>query len=252
MSTLRSSLFSFYNRAQTILAPGLQNAQFVYRDMLEASITPSVKWLDIGCGRRLFPTWMPRTHEAQDGIKETVHGIFGIDPDLASLRENQFVRFRTVADSGALPFASNSFNLLTANMVIEHVANPEALLTEAHRVLRPNGIILFHTPNLLSYATLLAHLVPENVKVGLIAYLEGRKAEDVFPTLYRMNTPRRIQILAKAAGFDVIDLKCVESSAQAVMLGPLVAFELLWIRLLRWSPLRSFRSNLIVRLRKHA
>jgi SAM-dependent methyltransferase len=252
MAGLRSNLFSFYNRVQAILAPGLRNAQFVYKDTLEASLSAETTWLDIGCGRRLFPPWMPHSLESQEKIRQTVHAIYGLDPDLASLHDNCFVRCRVAGDSGSLPFASNSFDLLTANMVVEHVANPQGLLSEAFRVLRPNGIFLFHTPNLLSYATLLAHMIPDGIKVGLVGYLEGRKQEDVFPALYRMNTPNRVEKLATTAGFEVLELMRVESSAQAVMLGPLVIFELLWIRLLRRPLLRNLRSNLIVTLRKKA
>ena len=98
----------------------------------------------------------------------------------------------------------------------------------------------------------MARVVPESLKVRLIAYLESRKAEDVFPTLYRMNTPGKIRDLSRSASLELAELLRVESSAQSVMLGPLVIFELLWIRLLRFSSFRDLRSNFIVVLRKAA
>jgi ubiquinone/menaquinone biosynthesis C-methylase UbiE len=250
MGSLRSNLFRFYYKAQAILVPGLQNAQFAYRAALENKLSAHVKWLDIGCGRRLFPPWMPNAEEAEAQIGKTVGTIFGIDPDLASLADNRFVTFRVAGNSCLLPFANNTFDLLSANMVVEHVAQPEDLLSEAYRVLKPGGTFLFHTPNFQSYATLLAHLIPDAIKVGLIGYIEGRKQEDVFPTLYRMNTPGRIKTLATAAGFNLVDVRSVESSAQGVMLGPLVILELLWIRMLRLPMLQALRSNLMVALRK--
>jgi hypothetical protein len=93
-------------------------------------------------------------------------------------------------------------------------------------------------------------MVPETLKVHLIGFLENRKAEDVFPTLYRMNAPERILELSRDTGLNVLELNRVESSAQSTMLGPVVLFELIWIRLLRFSVLRNLRSNLIVVLRK--
>jgi len=126
------------------------------------------------------------------------------------------------------------------------------LLSEVRRILKPNGIFLFHTPNALSYATLMARMVPEALKVWLIGFLESRKAEDVFPTFYRMNVPWRILDLSQIAGLNVVELHRVESSAQSIMLGPVVLFELLWIRLLRFSFLRNLRSNLVVVLQKSA
>jgi ubiquinone/menaquinone biosynthesis C-methylase UbiE len=250
MGNLRTNLFRFYNWAQSLLVPGLRNAQFAYRETLEAKLLPETRWLDIGCGRRLFPPWMPQSERTQVAMTGKVKATFGLDPDLASLMDNRFVQYRVQGDSSALPFAEDSFDLLTANMVVEHVSDPVALLSEAFRVLKPKGVFLFHTPNLLSYATLTARMVPEAFKVRLIRYLEGRKGEDVFPTFYRMNTPAQVEKLAVAAGFAVVELKRTESSAQAVMLGLLVILELLWIRMLRLRILRNLRSNLIVILQK--
>lgn len=252
MRNLRANLFRFYNWAQALLVPGLRNAQFAYRETLEAKLLPETRWLDIGCGRRLFPPWMPQSEQVQLAMTRKVQATFGLDPDFASLKDNHFVQYRVHGDSSTLPFADDSFDLLTANMVIEHVADPVALLSEAFRVLRPTGFFLFHTPNMRSYATLTARMVPETLKVGLIRYLEGRKGEDVFPTLYRMNTPKQVEKLASAAGFTVAEVKPTESSAQAVMLGPLVILELLWIRMLRHRSLSNLRSNLIVILQRPA
>jgi SAM-dependent methyltransferase len=252
MGNLRETLFKFYYRVESLLTPGLRNAQFLYRETLEARLAPGTCWLDIGCGRRLFPDWMPRGEEAQIALKSRLKTAFGIDPDFSSLKDNPFVQNRVAGDCGSLPFADSSFDFLTANMVVEHVANPHALLLEARRVLKPNGIFLFHTPNSLSYATAFARLVPQGLKARLIAFFEGRKEEDVFPTHYRMNTPARVRDLSASAGFRIVDLMRVESSAQAVMLGPLVIIELLWIRLLRFPALRDYRSNLVVVLQKQA
>jgi SAM-dependent methyltransferase len=250
MANLRKTFFRFYERTAAVVAPGLGNAQSAYFELLKARLSSQTLWLDIGCGRRLFPEWMPGAQEEEAAIKARLPATFGIDPDLASLRDNLFVQHRFVGDCCSLPFADSSFDLLTANMVVEHVAQPRALLSEARRVLKPNGVFLFHTPNALSYATLLARLVPEKLKARLIAFLENRKAEDVFPTLYRMNAPGRILELSREAGLSVSELNRIESSAQSVMLGPVVLIELLWIRLLRLSVLRNLRSNLIVVLRK--
>ena len=250
MKNLRSLFFRFYNWAQPLLVPGLRNAQFAYRDTLSSLLSPSVRWLDIGCGRRLFPEWMPGSNELQTSMLNQVRCAFGLDPDLPSLRDNRFLRSRVQGDSNKLPFASNSFDLVTANMVVEHVADPGALLSEAHRALAPGGLFLFHTPNFCSYATILAWLVPDAIKVGLVGFFEGRKEQDVFPTLYRMNTVSTVKRFATQNGFLVHNLQHAESSAQAVMLGPLVVFELLWILILRIPFLSSLRSNLIVVLRK--
>jgi ubiquinone/menaquinone biosynthesis C-methylase UbiE len=249
--SLRARSFRFYDRVQPFIAPGLRNAQFTYKEVLERHVKLADRWLDIGCGRRLFPEWMPHADEHQSNVIRSARSAFGIDPDFASLADNRTVSMRVAGDCSCLPFADASFDLLTANMVVEHVADPSALLQEARRTLKPGGLLLFHTPNLHSYATFASTLVPESWKKKLIGFLEGRKEEDVFPALYRMNVPSHIRAFAEKNGFSITQLCMEESSAQAVMLGPLVILELIWIRVLRFSIFRGWRSNIIAVLQKN-
>jgi SAM-dependent methyltransferase len=51
----------------------------------------------------------------------------------------------------ALPFADESFDLVTLNQVVEHVQDVPRVLGEALRVLRPGGVLLVATPNYLSF-----------------------------------------------------------------------------------------------------
>jgi 2-polyprenyl-3-methyl-5-hydroxy-6-metoxy-1,4-benzoquinol methylase len=77
--------------------------------------------------------------------------VVGIDNDAsaveqasAELPEN--VEFR-VSDVATLPFADASFDVVTCMEVIEHVEDPERVLGELHRVLKPDGLLLLSTPN---------------------------------------------------------------------------------------------------------
>src|SRR6185437_5374855 len=128
--------------------------------------------------------------------------------------------------------------------------DPSALLREVRRVLKPSGILLFHTPNFASYGTLLAAMIPNGLKLRMARLLQGREEKDVFPTYYRINTVGRIASLAAEACFEVKEIRLVESSAQTVMLGPIVALELLLIRILRLAPFRRFQTNIIATLQK--
>jgi SAM-dependent methyltransferase len=49
----------------------------------------------------------------------------------------------------SLPFESESFDLVHAQSVMEHVRDPAAVFAESHRVLRPGGGLYFHTSNAL-------------------------------------------------------------------------------------------------------
>lgn len=53
-------------------------------------------------------------------------------------------------DRDKLPFADGEFTLVTCVETIEHLENYRALLREAFRVLRPGGIFVVSTPNILN------------------------------------------------------------------------------------------------------
>jgi 2-polyprenyl-3-methyl-5-hydroxy-6-metoxy-1,4-benzoquinol methylase len=50
-----------------------------------------------------------------------------------------------------LPFEDQSFDLIFAGEVIEHLVDTDAFLQELHRCLRPGGSVLITTPNLASF-----------------------------------------------------------------------------------------------------
>lgn len=51
-----------------------------------------------------------------------------------------------------LPFESSTFDVVVSNQVVEHLPSPEQFFAEAHRVLKPDGLLMFATPNLDSLA----------------------------------------------------------------------------------------------------
>ena len=50
-----------------------------------------------------------------------------------------------------LDFENNSFDLIILGEVIEHLYDPDIILQECSRILKPNGVLLITTPNLLSW-----------------------------------------------------------------------------------------------------
>lgn len=248
--TLRSRLYRLSSRFQRLIAPGLKNSQYAYSQILSGAVNENIDWLDLGCGHQLLPEWMPDWRAKQAGIVRAARSVTGIDMDEQAIRGHKDISNRVVGDIQRLPFRDASFDLVTANVVVEHVAHPDLLLEEVRRVLRPGGAFLFHTPNFLGYASLLAACIPQIVKNKLAAWLQGRKEEDVYPTFYRINTQAKIKSYAERAHFAVADLQLVESSAQTYMIPPLVVFEFLLIRLLRRPRLKGFRTNVIAVLKK--
>jgi len=50
-----------------------------------------------------------------------------------------------------MPFPDRTFDVIVSNQVLEHVENPEAVIREAYRVLKPGGYIFLTYENYLSF-----------------------------------------------------------------------------------------------------
>jgi SAM-dependent methyltransferase len=68
-----------------------------------------------------------------------------------------------VADGEALPFPESSFDLVYAHGVVQYTTNPQRLVDECRRVLKPGGEAVFQVYNRISWLNALSKLM----KVGL-------------------------------------------------------------------------------------
>lgn len=245
--SLRKNLFKFYWSVQRVIVPDLRVSQDLYEEVLKHNVKPDAAWLDLGCGRHILPEWRAEQEKALVG---SCRMAVGLDYDLHSLIDHESLSLKVRGTIADLPFQDEHFDLVTANMVVEHLDAPEKQFEEVRRVLKPGGCFIFHTPNALGYATIGNRMVPERFKARLIYALDGRKEDDVFETHYKANTKKRITELAAASGFEVVELKMVVTDAVFAVVPPLAIPELVWIRLLMTRPLRAVRTNIIAILRK--
>jgi ubiquinone/menaquinone biosynthesis C-methylase UbiE len=245
--SIRGAFDAFYKKVQPVIAPGVQYSQAHYEQALHAHVGQGKDWMDLGCGHTLLPPWRA---EQERQLVARARRLTGLDYDFAALRQNRVIHHRVRGDVSKLPFTDNAFDLVTANMVFEHLQEPQRQMAEIFRVLKPGGTLIFHTPNKYGYGVLTAKLVPEPLKKVLTSILQGRKAEDVYPTYYRVNSASTIGELAARTGFRVKEIDLIMSSATLVMIPPLVILELLWMRLLMTDSLRSLRTNIIAVLQK--
>jgi SAM-dependent methyltransferase len=217
-----------------------------YARALGEIVPEAARWLDLGAGKVLHGGWLGPTPETLAGRSAM---LVGCDVVVDHLRLNRLLHAAAGALAERLPFRDATFDLVTANMVVEHLPDPLAVLTEVRRVLKPGGGFLFVTPNRTHPLIFMASVfLKPRVRKRLAAVLEGREEEDVFLTHYRCNTSGSIRAHAHAAGFEVRDL--VQFSSGPMLRRPLavVWLECMLIRAFEWRALRSLRSNIICHL----
>jgi SAM-dependent methyltransferase len=107
-----------------------------------------------------------------------------------------------------LPFENESFDLIVSDYVFEHVEDAGHVARELQRVLKKDGWFVVRTPNRNGYLRLAASLIPNSLHVAALRYIQPhRKAEDTFPTHYKLNSLREMR-----RHFDQCDVVCLTDS----------------------------------------
>jgi SAM-dependent methyltransferase len=125
--------------------PDLMNEHRARYRFAEALVS-SKAVLDAGCGVGYGSAQLAQTAALVVGLD------FAHEALLAGERQYAHPRVHfTQGDCGCLPFPDRSFEVVVAFEVIEHLKNWRDLLTEAGRVLAPDGQFIVSTPNRLYY-----------------------------------------------------------------------------------------------------
>jgi 2-polyprenyl-3-methyl-5-hydroxy-6-metoxy-1,4-benzoquinol methylase len=104
-----------------------------YEIIVAKFVDANTEWLDVGCGRNLFPDNESLAYLLADRCQLMV----GVDPD-DTLEENPYVHERvksTLQDY----YPDRTFNLITLRMVAEHITVPQTAVRALARLTRPGG-----------------------------------------------------------------------------------------------------------------
>ena len=139
--------------------------------------------LDIGCGNGVI---------ARE-ISLVSKSMVGLDPEPWDQWNNHKGQseslFFIVQSAESLPFATDTFDFIICNQVYEHVNDPEKMMSEIYRVLKPGGYCYFAGPNLLSpyepHVKLpFVHWLPRPIGTKVSAFFNRNRPLDAFPRSY--------------------------------------------------------------------
>ncbi len=172
--------------------------------------------LDIGCGTSQFAARvLPRFSNAE---------VVGLDLSRSMLRASQARFFRghdrmrlVQGDSQKLPFADDTFDLVTCSHSFHHYPNQLQVVSEMHRVLRPEGRLMIIDGDRDRWWGRLIFDVIVVLMEGRVKHLTGRAMEGLYreagfmdivqfrrrgflPFLLTVGTAvKQVQVLRKAA-----------------------------------------------------
>ena len=98
--------------------------------------------LDVGCGGGFLSNELARQGYSVTGVDVSPESL-----KVAAAHDVTGTVKYEMADAFKLPYSDASFDALTAMDFLEHIENPEQVISEFSRVLKPGGLFFFHTFN---------------------------------------------------------------------------------------------------------
>lgn len=168
-------------------------------DYYEATVAklvfPRCDWLDVGCGRNVFPG----NERLGRRLAQRCGCLVGADPD-ETIAENTQVHEKVRASVESLRL-DRQFDLITLRMVAEHIERPDLAVASLARLAKPGGLVVVLTVNRWSPVALAASIVPHALHHPIKSALWKTEEKDTFPVSYRMNTRKQLARCFVAAGF---------------------------------------------------
>jgi SAM-dependent methyltransferase len=199
-----ATLRGFYEKPEVPASSGQDRARrhaLMLREVLRGAGSPA-SIVDVGCGDGAATMLTARANPG--------HRIVGVDWSADALRHARargLTLIRAEAEPTGLPIASGRADVVLMSELIEHLLDPDSVLEEVRRVLKPGGTLLLSTPNLAAWynrGLLALGIQPLFTEVSLRGVF-GRPGTQVAGHL-RLFTARALVGLLTARGFGSIRL----------------------------------------------
>ena len=168
-----------------------------------------INFLDVGCGNGKFISYL---HKKYPYLK-----FWGIDysKDEIEKASRTSFNFKRVNLEKGTPFPDEHFDIIYAAEIIEHMYNPDFLLSEINRILKKDGFLILSTPNLCSVYNRILMLfgiqplfIETSVKSNLIGAGMLKKFKTNLPVGHiRIFNKTAIEDILKDNGFNILKIR---------------------------------------------
>lgn len=204
----------------------------------------SKRVLDVGCGAGFLSNDLARAGHVVTGLDASRSSLDVAEkfaPNYTANEKKTGSANYILGDAYFLPFEENTFDVVCAMDFLEHVEDPARVIAEASRVLKPGGLLFFHTfsRNWLSWVVI----------IKLLEWFVRGTPADLH--VYRLFiNPNELQTDCERSGLSIFSLKGIRPkfvtiAALRVLFTGRVApeFEFTFTRSLRLGYLGIARTN---------
>lgn len=196
----------------------------IYQATIDQLVAPGCSWLDVGCGRHVFPS----NPELARSLANRCSRLVGVDPD-STIDENPFLHHRVKSTINDYQ-SDQCYDVVTLRMVAEHITDPDSALAALSRLTNPGGKVVIYTVNKWSPVSLIAKVVPTSLHHPIKHLLWKTEEKDTFPVAYRMNTRGQLRRMFEEHGFREASFAYLDDCRSFANTRPLLFLELLACR----------------------
>lgn len=181
--------------------PGWIDGTTEFHRICASAIPSGSSILEVGSGPENATSW----------FLSTLGPLTGVDVG-SEIFENGALDAACMVNGERYPFGDGTFDACVSNYVIEHIADPARHLREVKRVLKPNGVYVFRTPNRYHYTAIASRFTPHFFHRLVANRLRNLPpgSHDPWPTFYRLNSGFKIARTARAVGLEIDAMRLIE------------------------------------------